>query len=75
MLEDVPGEWRAENSTAAGWCRATSPVFSVGASAPAFSKTEDGLDQRKNIPSTGVEAGFNGGASCSWTNVLSMLTA
>jgi predicted acyl esterase len=55
--QDVPGEWRAENS----WPPAgasTTVLYFQSEHRLSFSKTEDGLDQLRNIPSTGVEAGF-----------------
>jgi uncharacterized protein len=55
--QDVPGEWRAENS----WPPAgatTTTLYLQSEHRLAFSASEDGRDQLRNIPSTGVEAGF-----------------
>jgi uncharacterized protein len=55
--QDVPGEWRAENSWPPA-SAATTVLYFQSEHRLSFSKTEDGLDQLRNIPSTGVEAGF-----------------
>jgi predicted acyl esterase len=55
--QDVPGEWRAENS----WPPAgttTTTLYFQSEHRLAFSASENGRDQLRNVPSAGVETGF-----------------
>ena len=55
--QDVPGEWRAEKSWPPADATATTLYFQTEHRL-AFEQREGGHDQLRNVPSTGVEAGF-----------------
>ena len=55
--QDVPGEWRAEKSWPPADATATTLYFQTEHRL-AFEQRESGHDQLRNVPSTGVEAGF-----------------
>jgi putative CocE/NonD family hydrolase len=55
--QDVPGEWRAENSWPPAGATATTLYFQ-SEHRLSFEPTDSGRDQLRNVPSTGVEAGF-----------------
>ena len=55
--QDVPGEWRAENSWPPAGTTTTALYFQSDHRL-AFSASENGRDQLRNVPSAGVEAGF-----------------
>jgi putative CocE/NonD family hydrolase len=55
--QDVPGEWRAENSWPPADATATALYFQ-SQHRLSFEQTDSGHDQLRNVPSTGVEAGF-----------------
>ncbi|HEY2678330.1 MAG TPA: CocE/NonD family hydrolase [Steroidobacteraceae bacterium] len=55
--QDVPGEWRAEKSWPPAGAAAT-PLYFQAERRLSFNQPEEGHDQLRNVPSTGVEAGF-----------------
>jgi uncharacterized protein len=55
--QDVPGEWRAENSWPPANTIATT-LYLQSEHRLSFEQTDSGHDQLRNVPSTGVEAGF-----------------